>query len=125
MTEEKFACHRVKKMCHPIPLWPPQGNSQLQRPPNQFGYQKQVGNIIFLSVNRTPLAVLCVYLRSSHLPSRTAVFLSMRVTPGEPSILTLGRTREFARLEGETDGGRIVARAKLYISGYQRPGGPW
>lgn len=50
----------------------------------------------FFCRNATPLAVVCVYLRSSHLPSRTAVFLR-RITPGEPSTLTLCgtcRTRE-------------------------------
>ena len=78
----------------------------------------------FFVGNATPLAVVYLYLRSSRLPSRTAVFL-WGVTPEEPNTLTLCRACEFAGREGETGREPVVARAKFYFSGHQRAGGPW
>ena len=44
-------------------------------------------NIVFFVAYGTPCAVPRVYLRSSHLPNRTAALL-VSATPGEPSIST-------------------------------------
>lgn len=51
------------------------GTASNEDRPTGSGIRKRAGNIVFFVGNRTPLAVFCLYLRSSHSPSRTAVFL--------------------------------------------------